>query len=296
MQITLLPQLGSKIISLQNRLTGREWLTQAEGVLGNKGYGSPFADSDGSGWDEMFPTINACRYPEYPWMDAELPDHGEVWSLPWRAEMTEDKLECSVQGVKLPYLLRKTYAFPAEDCLRIDYAVTNLGSFPFSFLWAAHPLFCIEEGMEIHVPEGLTQIAVSYSEHGRLGKTGEVRPWPQPSADQPQIRLDRTEGREEATAEKFYFTGALPEGRASLYDPRKREGLTIAFPKEKVPYLSIWANYGGYQGQYHLALEPATGFLDDLAYAMERKSVAAVLPGETYTWHLEVSWMGQEQA
>lgn len=295
-QVTLLPQLGSKMISLQNRLTGREWLAQAEGPLGNGGYGSSFADSDGSGWDEMFPTINPCRYPEFPWLNTALPDHGEVWSIPWQAKVLGDKLECSVHGVKIPYHLRKTYAFPAEDRLRIDYAVTNLSSFPFSFLWAAHPLLQIEEGMELIVPEGLSQVAVSYSERGRLGQTGELRSWPEPFADRPGLRLDRTGGRHEQTAEKFYFTGGLPEGRASLYDPKKREGLTFLFPKEQVPYLSVWANYGGYQGQYHLALEPATGYLDDLAYAMERKSVAAAQPGETYAWHLEVSWMGHEPA
>ncbi|MCJ8014650.1 aldose 1-epimerase family protein [Paenibacillus sp. KQZ6P-2] len=296
MQVTLLPELGSKMVSLKNRLTGREWLSQSEGPLGNLGYGSSFKGSDGSGWDEMFPTINVCRYPEFPWLDTTLPDHGEVWSISWQAEAIENKLECNVHGVRLPYQLRKTYSFPTEDRLRIDYAVTNLSSFPFSFLWAAHPLFQIEEGMEIIVPEGLSQIAVSYSENGRLGQTGELRPWPQPLGDNPEIRLDRTGGKQEKTAEKFYFTGDLPEGRASIYDPKKQEGLSFAFPKEKVPYLSVWANYGGYQGQYHLALEPATGFLDDLAYAMERKSVATVEAGETYDWHLEVSWIGHEKA
>ena len=40
----------------------------------------------------------------------------------------------------------------------------------------------------------------------------------------------------------------------------------MMFPKEQVPYLAIWANYGGYQGQYHLALEPATGLLDNLVF------------------------------
>ena len=46
----------------------------------------------------------------------------------------------------------------------------------------------------------------------------------------------------------------------------------MMFPKEQVPYLAIWANYGGYQGQYHLALEPATGLLDNLSYSMHRQA------------------------
>lgn len=294
MQVTLLPQLGSKMISLQNRLTSREWLSKPKGPLGNRGYGSSFGDSDGSGWDEMFPTINACRYPEIPWLGTALPDHGEVWSIPWQAHASQDKLQCSVHGVNMPYHLCKTYTFSADDRLRIDYAVTNHSPYSFSFLWAAHPLFQIEEGMEIIVPGELSEIAVSYSEGERLGQTRERRPWPQPFVNDPEIRLNITGGEQERTAEKFYFTGRLPEGIASLYDPKKQEGMTLSFPKEKVPYLSVWANYGGYQGQYHLALEPATGFLDDLAYAMEQKEVATVGGGETYTWYLEVSWMAQK--
>ncbi|WP_258168053.1 aldose 1-epimerase family protein [Paenibacillus sp. AR247] len=138
----------------------------------------------------------------------------------------------------------------------------------------------------------MSGIAVSYSERDRLGKRGDLLAWPQPFSNQPGCRLDRTGRREERTAEKFYFTGELPEGKASVYDPLKQEGITFTFPKEKVPYLSVWANYGGYQGQYHLALEPATGFLDDLAHAMKRDAAAAVVEGGgKYGWHLEVSWM-----
>ncbi|WP_258168054.1 hypothetical protein [Paenibacillus sp. AR247] len=51
----------------------------------------------------------------------------------------------------MPYRLEKTYSFAAEDRLRIDYQVTNLSPFPFAFLWAAHPLLRIEEGMQIIV-------------------------------------------------------------------------------------------------------------------------------------------------
>ncbi|MGV2806590.1 hypothetical protein GNF85_23915, partial [Clostridium perfringens] len=135
-----------------------------------------------------------------------------------------------------------------EDTLRIDYAVHNSGPFPFSFLWAAHPLFQIDEGAEIIVPNELSEIIVSYSANGRLGEFGDIRTWPQPWEDTPHIRLNRTESRLEASAEKFYFAGELPDGQASIYDPVAREGLRMTFPKEQVPYLGIWAKYGGYQG------------------------------------------------
>lgn len=291
MEMVLVPELGSRVISLRNRISGREWLAQPAGALETNRYASSFGKRDGSGWDEMFPTINPCRYPVYPWKGTELPDHGEVWSISWKAHSEEEQLHCSVQGIRIPYQLRKTYSFPREDTLRIDYAVHNPSPFPFCFLWAAHPLFQIDEGAEIMVPNELREIIVSYSANGRLGEFSDIRKWPQPWDEKPHIRLNRTESRLEASAEKFYFAGELPDGQASIYDPVAREGLRMTFPKEQVPYLGIWANYGGYQGQYHLALEPATGLLDDLSYAMDRQAAAEVPAGDTYTWYLEISWI-----
>lgn len=289
MKLTLIPKLGSKVISLYDKRTGREWLSRTELPLGNKGYASSFVDGDGSGWDEMFPTINECSYSGFPWEGTLLPDHGEVWSIPWRAELVDGKLQCDTFGVRMPYHLRKTYSFSGDNQLRIDYTVNNNSPFPMSFIWAAHPLFQVEEGMEIVVPSKLKDIVVSYSHDGRLGTYGDERTWPLPLADQPEIQLNRVEAAAAQTAEKFYFVGELPEGEASLYDPRTGEQLTMSFPKEKVPYLSIWANYGGYLGQYHVAIEPATGLLDDLAYAMEQHSVAEVAGHGTYEWFVKIT-------
>lgn len=288
MEMIVVPSLGSKVISLKHRKTNREWLSRTELPLGNRGYGTSFSDSDGSGWDEMFPTINPCQYQEYPWQGVELPDHGEVWSIPWQAALDNQQLHCEVHGIRMPYQLRKTYSFPASDRLRIDYSVRNPSPFPLSFLWAAHPLFQVVEGMEIQVPAGLNQIIVSYSRNDRLGQTGDRHPWPRPFGDASPTQLNRVEPDTSRTAEKYYFEDVLPEGKASLYDPRTGERMTMHFPKEQVPYLSIWANYGGYLDQYHVAIEPATAFLDDVSYAMEQGKAVKVEAGGTYEWFLEL--------
>lgn len=296
MQITIAPELGSKVISLKNVRTGREWLAQPDQGYGNGGYASSFAASDGSGWDEIFPTVNGCNYQTFPWQGVELPDHGEVWSLPWQTSAQDGKLRCEVHGIRFPYHLSKTYSFTEEERLRIDYRVRNLSPFPFSFLWAAHPLFRVKEGMEMIVPSELNKIVVSYSQNRRLGEMGDAHFWPNPCMDAGEIRLDRIESEAARTAEKFYFQGELPEGRAALYDPGTKERLTLLFPKEKVPYLSIWANYGGYRNQYHVALEPATGFLDDLSYAMEHGQAAIIKEHGTYHWFLEIEMSLADQA
>ncbi|RKP53959.1 hypothetical protein D7Z26_11240 [Cohnella endophytica] len=286
LSVTVVPALGAKAVSLLNRATGREWLWSSGKRLGNRGYASPFGDSDESGWDEMFPGINACVYPQDPWEGISVPDHGEVWSLAWRAEAEGKELRCSVNGERFPYSLDKIYTFSSENTLRIDYTLTNKSASPFSFLWAAHPLFRAQEGMRLRVPEELREIEVSYSADFRLGRFGDRRPWPIPEVG---VDLSVIEPPEGSYAEKYYFTDKLKRGWAELSDPVSGEAVEFRFPAERVPYLAIWANYGGYGGHYHFAIEPATGRMDDLAYAISGDEAATVEAGGRYRWYLELT-------
>ncbi|MFC5529189.1 DUF4432 family protein [Cohnella yongneupensis] len=285
--VTIVPALGAKVVSLLNRRTGREWLWHSGKPLGNLGYGSVFSHGDESGWDEMFPGINVCAYPDEPWRERIIPDHGEVWSLEWNAEATGQQLRCSVDGRQFQYTLDKVVSFTSEDTLRIDYELTNRSNSPFSFLWAAHPLFKASEGMRLRVPEELTQIEVSYSAQGRLGEFGTLQPWPKiPNTSIDLSVIEPPKGR---FAEKYYFKDKLKRGWAELSDPATGETVEFGFPAEQVPYLAVWANYGGYGGHYHIAIEPATGTMDDLAYAMSRGEAAIVAGGGQYRWYLELS-------
>lgn len=286
----VIPSLGSKGVSLLDRRTNREWLWQSGKPLGNQGYGSSFGEGDESGWDEMFPGINACQYPTGPWEGTVIPDHGEVWSLSWSDKITSEGLRCTVDGVEFPYTLEKQYSFTYPEILRIDYKLRNRSDASFPFLWAAHPLFNVREGMRLHVPQDLDQIMISYSEHQRLGVFEDRQAWPQVETSNGTIDLSFIESKQSNFAEKYYFVGKLTEGFAALSDPETGEMLTIKFPPDKVPYLAIWANYGGYGGYHHFAIEPATGILDDLSYAIRADKVMSVDAYGTYEWFLELQF------
>lgn len=288
LSVCVVPELGGKNVSLKNLRTGREWLWRGGKPLGNPGYGAPFTAGDGSGWDEMFPGIDPCVYPLAPWQDRRVPDHGEVWSQAWSAKCSGSALSCSVQGAAFPYTLEKTYSFTADDTLRIDYALTNHAEAPFSFLWAAHPLLQTREGMKLRVPADLTAIEVSYSAEGRLGGFGDKQAWPVVQTSAGTVDLSLMEPNLGKYAEKYYFTGKLAAGWAALSDPATGESVAFAFPVEQVPYLAVWANYGGYGGHYHVALEPATGRMDRLDYAVKQGEAATVGPKGVYRWFLEV--------
>jgi galactose mutarotase-like enzyme len=292
LRLIVIPELGSKVISLVDLKTNREWLWRSGKQLGNKGYGTAFGEGDESGWDEMFPGIASCFYPEDPWKGKLIPDHGEVWALPWKAAAVERGLQCEVKGLSFPYLLEKRYFFLDSNTLRIEYQVHNLSHFPFSFQWAAHPLFRVNEGMKLQVPDGLSEIIISYSEQNRLGVFGDRVFWPGAESQGVPLELDRIEQKDTGFAEKYYFYNKVPEGLASLLDPLTNESVTLRFSPAEVPYLAVWANYGGYSGYNHAALEPSTAFLDKLDYAMGKHKAAVVAPNGVYKWYLEVSLGG----
>ena len=85
LRLVTVPGMGAKIVSLYDKRHGREWLVPpTERLFGPVPYGVQFDAQDMSGWDEMFPTIDACAYPlPGAYAGAALPDHGEVWPLPW---------------------------------------------------------------------------------------------------------------------------------------------------------------------------------------------------------------------
>src|SRR5882672_4545281 len=83
LRITVVPELGAKIISLKDLHTGREWMWHPRGgmKLFRNRPGDDFSQSPLVGADECLPTIMPCS-----WQGRDLPDHGEVWNAPWKVD------------------------------------------------------------------------------------------------------------------------------------------------------------------------------------------------------------------
>ena len=94
-----LPDVGAKLCSLIYKPANLELLLQRP----NETYrlapydGDYVAQGECSGFDEMFPSIDRSFYEGYPWRGTPIPDHGEVWSLPWTCA-TVQKDPISVEG------------------------------------------------------------------------------------------------------------------------------------------------------------------------------------------------------
>lgn len=288
--VVVLPGVGSKIVSLRHRPSGREWIWRnpARRIVPPT-YDSPFDRWDISGYDDCFPTIGACRYPDEPWRGIAIPDHGEVWTLPWSSTIEGDTVVLDVTGIRFPYRLRKVLALD-DAGLRLDYTLTNPTPFPFHYLFSAHPLLAATATTEVEIPRG-ARLRVDSSIDRRLGERFDEHSWPitrdRFGATVDLRRLDPTAG----FGDKLYTT-RLSEGWARLIDRATGDWLRFAWDPAELPLLGLWLNQGGWpsphEPTFNVALEPCTGYPDPLDLARAGGEHATAPPGGTVAWSLRV--------
>ena len=287
----ILPDLGGKIGSLVNLKTGREFLLQPfDRPYSRARYGDSFGAYDSSGFDECLPTIAACSYPSEPFSGANLPDHGEVWSLPWKYEIRNEELVLDVDGVALPYNLRRT-ARLSGAALELDYQITNRSEHGFHYLWSAHPALTVEPGAEIVLPPGVHEVSVDFSVGNRL-PLGKAVAWPAARAPNGStVNLNFLGGREAGTADKL-FTPRLSEGYCGLRFPSAKESIFFRFDPGAVPFVGLWICQGGFPldrpAQFTVALEPCSGRPDLLTRAIANNECPELAPHASRSWSLRL--------
>jgi galactose mutarotase-like enzyme len=274
--VTVLPRRGAKIASIVHTPSSREWLEPPEGEMGKPAeFGSVFTDGEMCGWDEMVPTIVSCEYPAEPHQGAQLADHGEVWAVDWTVDRDDDTLVCSTAGRALPYRFSRTMrAAGSKLWLRYELAVT--GPAPQWLLWAAHPQFAVHEtGTGMVLPPEVDQLVDVTAE------TPTTVEWPSKS-------LETSERLPTGTGRRLYVPPDMQVGTAALVDG-DGSWLRMAWDPAVVPYLGIWLDNRAYSRRPVIALEPTTGYYDNLALAYTNKRAPLIDPAQPLQWTLEVT-------
>lgn len=295
LKVEFLPRYGSKMASLISKKTGREFLFQQENMetLKIPNYADAFNLYDSSGFDECFPSIDATMYPVGKYRGVEIPDHGEVWALPWDLEIDEENevLEFEVLSPKLPYKLSKRVSLN-DNKIQTIYTVFNLNKEEeFKYIWTPHSLIKCDENMKINVPDRLKTIMSVEKSTEHLGEWGTIHDYPitKSAKTQNNIDMSRIEAVTANNCEKFYFLEKLQEedtcGVECLLTGEK---MTYKCDNDMVPYLGIWKTQGGYRGDYNIALEPCTGVYDDLYVANSIGKVKSVPAGGKVNWKFEI--------
>jgi len=286
-KLSILPDLGAKIASLVYKPQNFEVLFQPEdGGYRLAAYGDGFADYDTSGADEMFPTIDPCAYPYEGYQGKALPDHGELWSIPWSIIPLDEGLAAEVKGRALPYIFRRTISL-SKNTVHMEYQVCNRGDKPLYGLWAFHGLAACDESTRLILPP--TQRIITVHDSKLLGSTGTSHSFPL-TLDQngQEYFLDRIKPRTTGKTEKIYVEGLIRKGEAALTLNEGRLIYKLVFPEDKVPYLGVWLNEGGFKGEYNCALEPSSGYYDSLEVAQKLDGISPLAAGATREWYLEI--------
>ncbi|MBX3062996.1 MAG: DUF5107 domain-containing protein [Anaerolineae bacterium] len=292
--VVVIPQLGGKIVSIQSRASGREFLWQDETrPYRSQRYGDEFGNYDISGFDECFPSIGACNYPDYPWADVAIPDHGELWCIPWQSELTDSTIYVHAYGIHFPYHFEKWITLGSDAAsFEISYRISNLSPFEFKYLWSAHPLFAAQEGMRIVLPSD-PEVRFAFALGNRIsGEFLQKYRWsmlPEPSGGLVDYSLI---GSVALDANDKVYANAPAEGWCALHEPQSGDFLAILFSPEKTPFVGICIDHGGWPFEgipgYWVALEPCTGCPDRLDQAIagdEHKTLAGYGSAE---WSLRV--------
>jgi hypothetical protein len=263
LEVSLVPKLGAKIISLVNRRTGREWMSCPVGgrkLFPNR-LGDNFAMSTLVGWDECLPTIAPCA-----WKNRRLPDHGEVWSVPWMIDLeafNRGELKTSVDLAISPFHFERSLRLHQNE-IHLHYELENLGDQPEEFLWAMHPLTPIYEGDTFELTDETRELLAN-------------PPW-----------LDSLDFGITQPAYSKIYAGPLRESRAAIKNLQSGDRMTFSWDTKSNHTLGVWLTRGGWNGQHHQALEPSNGWPDALADACARNQCGMIPPRARLNWQVRI--------
>ena len=288
----IVPEIGAKLVSLFDKRTQQEWLVgPGERPFTTVPYAASFVEQDMSGWDEMFPTITACGYPvPGEKQGVHLPDHGEVWPLPWTQEPSKlSTLKFSVQGKALPYKLTRTLSYSTDETLHMAYKLENLGQTSMPYIWSAHPQFVCGESAKIILPDHIKEICNVLPTEWGWGDLETRHDWPKTAVIAEKQRQSDIIGPASLNQIRKFFV--LPDelvSWAGVVRQQTNDWLRFEWDANLVPYLGIWVDEGVFNSSSVMAFEPMTGFYDSLAVAWEKQRVLTIEPGEVRSWALSV--------
>jgi galactose mutarotase-like enzyme len=260
-EVSVVPKLGAKIISLKSLLTGRDWMWHPPGGLNlfcNRP-GDDFSRSPLVGMDECLPTIAPCS-----WQRRNLSDHGELWNTPWEVDSkawengilkTRARLNIS------PFEFERTVELFGNEVL-MSYELTNLAATEENFVWAIHPLLRLQAGDQLELPASTRALL---NGEGWIDGIDSVIP--------------------ETNCAKVFAT-PLSDGWVAIHNQDTGDRLEFKWDPAENNTLGLWLTRGGWHGHHHFAIEPMNSSTDSLASAAERKHCGVIAASGIVNWQL----------
>lgn len=273
-----LAEYGGKLVSLKDLKHNTEWLAQDK----NPKYipqfiGGNYVDCEVSGADEMFPTIDLCRC-----NNVEYPCHGEVCRVPHKCEISDDTLIMSYKSDLLGYEYKKHISEGENGAIRCRYEIKNLNSEDFACIWALHLMFAAEEKGMIFAQfcENPT-VEFMFDDRQTYGKRGT-------KSKLKKEYLISSQYKKNGDAYKFYITNPIKNGVCGYYRNSRAGGIRLKYDAEKLPYLGIWINNGGFKNTHTAAVEPCNIPFDSVTEAKKRGYAFNIKPNEVFSFEISI--------
>jgi Domain of unknown function (DUF5107) len=273
LSLSILPEVGGKILTLLDKSTGRNLLWENPRIRPQKfPIDSNFDNYWCGGWDDAFPTADACEH-----NGETFPNLGELRSLFWHVE--DRGVDQNRVWVRLSAFApisaakaTKTVALQANE-VAMHFELECLGPLPLDYLWGTHPAFAVTSETRLLVPAKTGIVAIA--SHPSLGIPGEHYSWPLLGG----LDMSRVQGIEAGVNCGHYLTN-LEGGWFAVESAGG--GIVFDFPLEKCPHLWLWLVYGGWRGYHHAIIEPWTSYPVNLAEAVRAHRHRRLLPGEKF--------------
>jgi galactose mutarotase-like enzyme len=262
-ELAVVPELGAKIISLKDLRTGREWMWQPPGRLKlfRNRPGDAFSQSPLVGADECVPTIAPCS-----WRGRNLPDHGEVWNVPWKVDSEALEFGILKTSVRLeisPFDFERTIDLH-ENKIQISYKLKNYSPEERQFLWAIHPLLRLQADDQLELPASTRALLNGAAWVDAVGSA-----IPEKNSDK-------------------IFAVPVSEGLAAIGNPVTGDRLEFEWNPAENNTLGLWLTRGGWHGHHHFALEPTNAYSDALDLAAGQNHCGVVAASDFVTWQIRL--------
>lgn len=284
-RLAVRPDLGGKIASLLGKSSGTEWLWANPHLPARPAqYGESYVKGlDAGGWDEIFPSVLPCMLED----GTRIPDHGDVVALPATVCASgPGRLVLETRLRSLPMTFTRTMTLE-ENHLRLDYVIESHATIPLPFLWASHPLFQLEAGMELTGLDDVPFRVAAWLGAEAATKKGTTCPGRDiariPDVDAPGFR---------PMACKLFSPAGVVD-RVGLQRPNGSR-VTLAWDARENPHLGIWLNLGAWSGcgsapYFNLGLEPTTCACDSLRLAVNQHAAPLLPPHAKRSWSVTLT-------
>jgi len=284
--VTIVPQLGAKIVSLKLKSANMEYAFQKTTPLNLEPYDGNYTQGEMCGFDDMFPTIDAGYYDRFPWKGIFMPDHGEVWPLAWTTDSSQDSAAFSIHGVRFPYRLSKK-VLVEDNSVLVRYTAQNETLYDMDYLWSGHFMLAAETGSKFDIYDNDTEMITTYSKSGSIGNYGDCFQYPFVMLPDGSV-YDASTLRDGSHQDfqKYYFKRALRTGRIALLRPNGRR-IEVSFDPVKIPFAALLLSENGDFNVQCAFIEPCTAPFDSPLAARLRNLQSVLKADSTTEWYIK---------